>query len=540
MHKILILSHTRMGDIVQMTSFLKRLKSRYPESLIHMLTEECFAPVASLAPAIDRIITMNMQDLLPPLSSAHQVRLAGATKAYREIVNSLADEGYDLVWNFTHTKPSAVLAYLISEGRAHGVTLDPSGLQRVNSPWLRYFFATNLARPWCQFNLVDIYANCVRGIPWTEHRNVLLQTPRRAYDRKQNTGPDARHIAIHPGASQAAKQWPTVYFVNLCSELVKHGVGKITIIGGPRDQALAAAFAGLPCVELLIGRTSPNELVDHLDHCDLLISNDSGPMHIAAAVGTPVIAITVGTALGYETAPYGLGNFVIEPSGACFPCAPSNPCMSDRCARSVSVGEVMSLVALKLGLNPENTISVSQITSRVYETQFSTTDGMLELFRLNPQSGDDRDSIQTVMRAVWMSILEGRGMSPRPDAILDDKLTRAASRAAELFRRAVGYYSILADSCANNSVREQRLEIAELIRRNDLRIAEQCSSHGPLLSLWNYYELGKVSLNSTSLWALAKESETLAHVLTLAMQAMAGTADLQLQKHLSHHHVMET
>ncbi|MDD5088717.1 MAG: hypothetical protein PHI18_07965, partial [bacterium] len=154
--RILVLSLTRMGDIIQSIPFFRRLRLRHPQAEIHVLVEQCFADVMRMVPGVDVIHEVRLEDLLPNLQSGARGNIHDATVYYRQWVESLRALRFSEVWNLTHTRPSMVMNFLLAAEQGQGVTLDRLGLQRVNSPWLAYFFATNLARPWCQFNLASI------------------------------------------------------------------------------------------------------------------------------------------------------------------------------------------------------------------------------------------------------------------------------------------------------------------------------------------------------------------------------------------------
>ncbi|MFZ5434384.1 MAG: glycosyltransferase family 9 protein, partial [Calditrichota bacterium] len=324
---------------MQSIPYFRRLRKKNPTAEIHVLVEQCFADVAGFLPNIDRIITVRLEDLLPDLAHDRTGNISRAAAYYRGLIADLQAAKYSEVWNLTHTRPSMVMNYLLANKSGQGVTLDHNGLQRVNSPWLAYFFATNLARPWCSFNLVDIYANCVDGVPWDYGRSIRIDPEVYAQHVGVQLPLDEQRtrVAIHPGASQKDKQWPTEKYRAVAKLLAAHPGTDIVLIAGPADRKIAGQFADVSNLINLVGKTTPEELAGVLSQCSLLISNDSGPMHIAAAVGTPVLDITVGSALASETAPYGAGHMVVEPDSACFPCPPRRPCPASECAERISV-----------------------------------------------------------------------------------------------------------------------------------------------------------------------------------------------------------
>ncbi len=496
-----------MGDIVQSFAFMRRLRLRHPEAEIHLLTEESFLSIAAMAPALDKIHAVKMENILLPLS-ASESDLKSAVKFYRGYVEDLQAESFDQVWNLTHTRPSAVLAHMLAGEKAMGVTLDSQGFQLVNSNWLTYFFATNLARPWCQFNLVDLYANCVEGVPVEAERSIAVTTS------DDDCGIDMRQlyssrpiVAIHPGAAQEAKRWPLKNFADLTAWLVQRMNCEAVVIGGPGDRKLFESFEPGNHVVNAIGRTSPQQLAALLRRCRLLVTNDSGPMHIAAAVGTRVLAITVGTALGSETAPYGAGHAVMEPAAACFPCSPLNPCANNSCAQEITPESVRLLTEYLLDTTNGSRLlaEITGLPGRIYMTRFSNEDGLLELARLNPRINDERDRLQSVMRQSWLRLLSPQSGRRCCFAEVPDSLRREAGR---LLPHLVKARELAENLCQASAANRPDFAVCrrfgEQLQQSEKNCAGEISESGPLKSLWAYAELQKASLPDGSLNVQAK------------------------------------
>ncbi|MBU1708002.1 hypothetical protein KKB28_08850, partial [bacterium] len=172
MRKVLVLNLSRMGDLVQSVPFLSALSRQEDVSEIHLLVEKAFVPVTNLLPRYDGVHVLSHDELLPPLNQTSQMNALALYHLFQENLQYLQKEHFDEVWNLTHTRPSMVVTRLLGGENGRGVTMDSRGLQMVRAPWLRYFFATNLARPYCQFNLVDIYAQCAG--PMKQRNNLEL------------------------------------------------------------------------------------------------------------------------------------------------------------------------------------------------------------------------------------------------------------------------------------------------------------------------------------------------------------------------------
>ena len=150
-------------------------------------------------------------------------------------------------------------------------------------------------------------------------------------DGGRGGGDNAPRVALFPGANGESRRWPAGRFSALAARLAAAGC-RVRVLGGPGEESLTAAVAaaGAPhgdCQDLG-GRTNLVGLATELDGSDLLVTNDTGPMHLAAALGTPVVALE-GPADVRQTRPLGprtrlVGRFDL-------PCV---PCVKNSCPRS--------------------------------------------------------------------------------------------------------------------------------------------------------------------------------------------------------------
>jgi ADP-heptose:LPS heptosyltransferase len=157
-----------------------------------------------------------------------------------------------------------------------------------------------------------------------------------------------RLIAIHPGASCPSKIWPNERFAQVADKLIdRYGV-KALIIAGPKDIALAQNVMQRmrhPAVNLA-GKVSLSQLASALKRCQLFISNDSGPVHIASSVGVPVISIFGRNQKGLSPkrwGPVGEKDKVIHKEVGCIECLAHN-CKKDfACLKAITVDEVLKV-----------------------------------------------------------------------------------------------------------------------------------------------------------------------------------------------------
>jgi hypothetical protein len=130
-------------------------------------------------------------------------------------------------------------------------------------------------------------------------------------------------IGFQPGASQDSRQWPASAFAKLGKALCAELGARIVVFGTEKEAPLGEVIVN-ECdgqAVSVMGKTSVAQLAALLQRCRLLVTNDTGTMHLACAVGTQVVALFMGPALFHQTGPYGEGHIVLQ---AEIPCAPRN------------------------------------------------------------------------------------------------------------------------------------------------------------------------------------------------------------------------
>lgn len=161
-------------------------------------------------------------------------------------------------------------------------------------------------------------------------------------------------VALGPGATYGpAKRWPLVYWKQLIAQLLEDGEETLLVVGGAEEnEYLAELWKGLPekhapRLVSLVGKTNPRVLAGVLDQCKVLVTNDTGPMHVAAAVGTPTVAIFGSTSPTW-TRPFGEGHEVIYKALECSPCFQKTCPIGYVCLNKISVREVLDAAKKKL------------------------------------------------------------------------------------------------------------------------------------------------------------------------------------------------
>jgi heptosyltransferase-2 len=162
----------------------------------------------------------------------------------------------------------------------------------------------------------------------------------------QLLGSEGPWIGINAGAAfGSAKQWVPERFAAVAEAAGKRFGARIAVVGGPADRSLGERIAsslGAPA-RVLCGETTLPELIGVLSHLRLLVTNDSGPMHLASAQGVPVVAI-FGSTDWRETAPVGTPHQIVREEVACAPCKLRECPIDHRCMTLVSVDRVVQAI----------------------------------------------------------------------------------------------------------------------------------------------------------------------------------------------------
>jgi len=155
-------------------------------------------------------------------------------------------------------------------------------------------------------------------------------------------------VVLHPGARWPTKVWPAASWARLADRLIREKGLAVVITGSAADRELAAQIVAQMREQALnlAGRTSLAELAGIMQQARLAVTADTGPMHLAAALGTKVVAIFGPTAPG-RTGPFGPGHRVVRLGLACSPCFQRH-CPEPRCLTGLSPEAVLAAVEKSL------------------------------------------------------------------------------------------------------------------------------------------------------------------------------------------------
>lgn len=310
--KILILKPSSLGDVVQAMPVLRLLKLHLPAAEIFWWVDTSFAPLLEGDPDLAGVVHFDRRRWTMP---AHWPRLWQSVQWMRA-------QKFDWVIDLQCLARSGAFAWLANGNFLIGLDETREGA--------RGFYDVAVPRASYHTHAVDWYLAVLPrlGVPVHWNFNWLPQRPAIAAAVKQKWKTDsARWIALQPGARWTNKRWPIEHFSALVKQLAaRFADARFVILGGNDDKSLAetlVAAAPERCLNLS-GQTSLLEMVEWLRLSEVLVTNDTGPMHVAAALRKPVVAM-FGPTEPRRTGPYGqLANVLRYP-------LPCSPCMKSRC-----------------------------------------------------------------------------------------------------------------------------------------------------------------------------------------------------------------
>lgn len=337
--KILILKPSSLGDVVQALPVLRLLKLHFPDARIHWWLAADLLELLRGDPDLAGIYPFERKRWQFPWHWDEAV----------QSIRQMRQERFDYVIDLQGLARSGVVAWL-ARGQ---VTI---GLDEAREG-ARTFYDIRVARPSPLTHAIDWYLEVVRQMKAPVHWNFTW-LPRRdgaaeALLRKWPRAAEGRWIAVQPGARWVNKRWPAEHYAEVIRRITSEQEGiRVAILGGRDDRDLGEQLAranSARCLNLA-GQTSLSEMVEWIRKSDLLISNDSGPMHVAAALGKPVVAI-FGPTEPRRTGPYGQIDRVVRRSLPCAPCL-KDTCHNVRwleCLRTISPDVVFEQVRPHLG-----------------------------------------------------------------------------------------------------------------------------------------------------------------------------------------------
>lgn len=336
--KILILKPSSLGDVVQAIPVLRLLKRHWPESRIYWWIETGLAPLLENDPDLEGVIRFERQRWASPLNWG---------SLWRSIC-WVREQKFDLVIDLQALARSAVFGWLANGQLTVGLDGPREGA--------RGFYDVVVRRPSFHTHAVDWYLSVLPALGvradaafvWLPHKPEVAAAIAQKWPVRESDW-----LVVQPGARWRTKRWPIEYYADLVARVLEtYPRLRCAILGGTDDQALGQQLARVNpgrCLDLT-GKTSLPEMVEWIRACRLMVTNDTGPMHVAAALHKPVVAL-FGPTEPRRTGPYGRMNDVLQLDLPCSPCFRGR-CrhrIKMECLKSLPLATVLKAVQTHLG-----------------------------------------------------------------------------------------------------------------------------------------------------------------------------------------------
>ncbi len=324
--EILITKPSSLGDIVDALPAVGAIRRRFPAARISWLVKSEWAAVLDRHPYVDRVIAVPFR-----------------WSRTQEVVRAVRGIPFDWVIDFQGLFRSAALGALTGAPLRVGFADAREGAPCFYSQLVKVASGVTHAVDRCLSIAGALGAEVGRvdfGFPKTPKANPQVA----ALLREGGWEVDAPFAVIHATSRRQNKCWPAERFRTVAAGLIADGRAVIFIGGDAERDEIAALLSPMkrPAINAA-GRLTLRESLSLLQRAALCICNDSGPMHIAAAVGTPVIAL-FGPTDPRKVGPYGAGHVVIQKGSDCSACSRHRCVRDNACMTAISVEEVQKVV----------------------------------------------------------------------------------------------------------------------------------------------------------------------------------------------------
>jgi len=274
--RILVIKLRYVGDVLLATPVLSRLRESFPKVHLAMLVNPGTDDLVRDHPALDEVLVLERGNL------ARQWRF----------VRDLRRRQFDLVIDLTDADRSALLSRL--SGSPMRLGYNSEGRWR-GALYTQVVEADRFAMHTVRYHLKAMEALGLAGSPGAPLLTVAPEARREADRLLQKAGVDGARpfVCLHPGARWWFKAWPAERFAALADLIQTETPAQVLFLGSDQERSLESQIADRMKTPLrsLIGKTSLRALAAVLERAALMVSNDNGPMHMAAALGVPVIGL---------------------------------------------------------------------------------------------------------------------------------------------------------------------------------------------------------------------------------------------------------
>jgi len=333
---VLVIRRRYLGDIVLLGSFIKNIKLSWPNAQIRVLVQASFSSLLELNPDVTEAIKMPQKK-----------------SAWPKFLLRIRSYGFTHVFNFDNTEGTALIARISGApfrcGSHHGgYTLKLKAFYTHVSHDLN---EVHESRPFTEYYLLALEQ---ASIPILTRSITLTPKQEDVSDLQRFVGACNQVVLIHPGSRSAYRVWPVERFALICDRIQEELGAQVILVGGPNDDAVITAICSKTKTHLLKINESltVQRFAALVKLAQVALCHDSGPMHVAAAVGTKVVAL-YGSQNAVLFQPMGEGHILLQAPLPCANCiAPDRCTVNDSyhnlCVQNISADDVFKAIKNQL------------------------------------------------------------------------------------------------------------------------------------------------------------------------------------------------
>ena len=324
--RILLIRLSSLGDIVLTTPVIRAVRSQFPDAHIAMLVGKQSAEVLRENPHLDEIITFDR--FAKDKDTGEMLRAARV----------LRDRKFTLAIDLQRKFRTEVLMYFsgaaerVGKGRLCTVRVSEQGNKHATAHYFDLLHAVEIP---AVDQKLELFLAASERADATQRFDIAGVTP---------TG---LKVGFFPGAGWKLREWMPERFAAIGDRLVQHFNAEVLIFGGQKESELVHTVANLMDARAVpfAGNLQIRELAACIEKCDLFLTNDTGPMHIAAAVGTPTVSL-FGPGNHVRFQPLGALHQTIRHDVPCSPCKQfTDKCKDNICMKKITVDEVWQSIS---------------------------------------------------------------------------------------------------------------------------------------------------------------------------------------------------
>jgi heptosyltransferase II len=284
--KILLIRFARLGDVILLVPSIRALRNRYPKTKIEVLVDHRYAHILEMCSAVDRVIPVNRL----AMRDGGKIRAVG--NMFR-LAQELRAAGYDLVLDFHSFRETHLLTwYTRARWRL--------GLKRIHSPYWPFCFNLGPVLEDDALHVSEVFLSILGflGIDPVSNGHLLdlsseLRQEADYFLHRHQIERGVLRIGFNLGAGSQSRTWPPEKFAELAERIAQRHNAVVIAFSGPNEELLSSEF----CRRVRAARVIPApslalpQLAALFNRCDVLVSNDTGPMHLGAAAGVPTLGI---------------------------------------------------------------------------------------------------------------------------------------------------------------------------------------------------------------------------------------------------------